>query len=298
MKPHSRSLIVLAGLLMLLAGGCATTGPQWPAISDVPTEVRIQGRWVWAELMADNTEAAKTFYREAFGWEYDTIGAGNDSYTVIRTGGRSIGGIIHVAKPAEAVRAARWLPLMSVPDASHAADLAAAGGGKVIVPTKIFTGRGMAAVIADPEGAPFGVIRSDTGDPPDEFPAYSSWFWMELWAMDAEKMGAFYAPLGNYEVTRHEGPGERKEMRLASNGFPRAGILELERKDVPSTWLPYVRVKDVQMAVVVIVKAGGRIVVEPKPEIRNGKVAVFLDPLGAAVAVVEWKDDGEGEDRP
>jgi len=180
----------------------------------------------------------------------------------------------------------------------HTTDLATAGGGKVIVPARKFQGRGTAAVIADPEGALFGVIRSATGDPPDEFPPFSAWFWMELWAKDAEKMGVFYTPLGNYALTRHEGPGDRREVRLSANGYPRADILETERKDKPSMWLPYVRVKDVQKAVAVITRAGGRIIVEPSPEIRGGKVAVFLDPLGALAAVVEWKDDSEGEGKP
>lgn len=298
MRNRIGRMTVLLSVVLLLASGCASTGPQWPAISDMPTDVRIQGRWVWAELMTDNIEAEKTFYSEAFGWEYDTISSDNDAYTVIRVGGRPIGGIIHIAKPAEAVRSARWLPLMSVADVKYAADLATAGDGKVIVPPKKFSGRGTAAVIADPEGAPFGVLRSETGDPPDEFPAYSTWFWMELWAKDAEKMGVFYTPLGNYQLSRHEGPGDRHEIRLSANGFPRADILEIERKDQPSTWLPYVRVKDVQKAVVVITRAGGRIVVEPAPEIRGGKVAVFLDPLGALAAVVEWKDDEQGEGKP
>jgi predicted enzyme related to lactoylglutathione lyase len=45
-------------------------------------------------------------------------------------------------------------------------------------------------------------------------------------------------------------------------------------------------------------KAGGRVVIEPSPEIRNGKVAVFLDPLGAAVAAAEWGDENDGEEQP
>ena len=298
MKSLIRPFIVLTGALVLLAAGCATTGPQWPAITDVPTDARIQGRWVWAELMADNIESAKTFYSEVFGWEYDTIASENDAYTVIRTGGRPIAGMIHIAKPAEAVRSARWLPLMSVPDAAYAASLATSGGGKVLVPPKKFKGRGTAAVIADPEGAPFGVLRSETGDPIDEFPAYSSWFWMELWAKDAEKMGVFYTPIGNYQLTRHEGPGDRHEIRLSASGFPRADILEIERQDKPSTWVPYVRVKDVLKTVAIVSRAGGKIVVDPSPEIRGGKVAVFVDPQGAVVAVVEWKDENEGEGKP
>jgi len=142
------------------------------------------------------------------------------------------------------------------------------------------------------------VIHTASGDPSDLFPSDNAWLWLELWAKDAAKMAEFYGPLGAYSVVHQEGPGDRPELHLVAAGFPRAGILEIERKDVPSTWLPYVRVNDLQQTVAAIERAGGRIVVAPSPEIRGGKVAVFLDPLGAAMAVAEWKDESEGEGKP
>ena len=291
-------VLMLAGAVLLLAGGCTTPGPRWPAISDTPTDVHIQGRWVWGELLADNVEAEKTFYREVFGWQYDTQGSGKDAYTLVRVNGRPIAGIIHYAKPADAARSARWLALMSVPDAARAAQQAAASGGRVLVPAKTLPGRGEMAVLADPEGALFGVIHTASGDPPDAFPSDNAWLWLELWAKDAAKMSEFYRPLGAYTVAKQESPGDRPELHLVASGFPRAGILEIERTDVPSTWLPYVRVKDLKQTVANIERAGGRIVIVPSPEIRGGKVAVFLDPAGAAIAVAEWKDETEGEGKP
>jgi predicted enzyme related to lactoylglutathione lyase len=253
---------------------------------------------VWGELFADNVEAEKTFYQQVFGWQYENFGAGKDAYTLIRVNGRPIAGIVHYTKPADAERSARWLPLMSVPDVARTAEQAAASGGKVIAPAKGLPGRGETAVLADPEGALFGVIHSGTGDPPDEFPSYNAWFWMELWAKNASQMSDFYRPIGSYDVTRQEGPGDRTELHLMAGGFPRAGILEVLRKDLPTTWLPYVRVKDIRKTVDSVVRAGGQVVIEPDPEIRKGKVAVFLDPLGAAVAAVEWQDESEEEGKP
>ena len=291
-------VLALAATVLLLTVGCATTRPQWPAVSDVPTEVHIQGRWIWAELMADNVEAEKSFYREVFGWQFENRGAGADVYTLVRADGRSIAGIIHYPKPAGAERSARWLPLMSVPDPARAADQAAASGGKVLVPSKNLPGRGETSVLEDPEGAVFGVIHAGTGDPPDAFPSFDSWLWLELWAKDASRMADFYRPIGNYTVEREEGPGDRTELRLMASGYPRAGILELFRKDLPTTWLPYVRVEDLKKTVTAVEKAGGRVVIEPSPKIRGGKVAVFLDPLGAAVAAAEWPDENAGEEKP
>lgn len=298
MKYYLVRMVALAGTVVLLAGGCTAARPRWPAISETPTDVHIQGRWVWGELIADNVEAEKTFYREVFGWQYDSYGTGKDVYTLIRANGRPIGGIVHYAKPADAQRSARWVALMSVPDVKRATDQAVASGGKVLVPPKHLLGRGEVAVLGDPEGAIFGVIHATGGDPPDALPSYSTWFWLELWAKDGSRMADFYRPIGAYTTTRQEDPGDRPELRLVANGYPRAAILELDSKDYPSTWLPYVRVEDLQQCLASIVRAGGSILVAPSPEIRDGKVAVFLDPLGAEVAVAEWKDEDDGEAKP
>lgn len=75
-------------------------------------------------------------------------------------------------------------------------------------------------------------------------------------------------------------------------------MLELERKDLPSTWLPYIRVEDLRQTLARIERAGGSVVVSPNPTVRNGKVAVFLDPLGAALAVAQWTDENDAEGKP
>jgi uncharacterized protein len=290
--------MTLAVMALVLAGGCAAKPPQWPAISETATNVHTQGRWIWGELFADDVDAEKAFYREVFGWQYESYGSGKDAYTLIRAGGRPIAGLIHYAKPADARRSARWIAFMSVPDVARAAEQAAAGGGKVLVPPRALPGRGEAAILADPEGALFGVLYAAGGDPADAIPSDNAWLWLELWARDAGAMAGFYRSLGAYTISRQEGPGDRPELYLVAEGYPRAGVLEIERTGVPSTWLPYVRVKDLQETVAAVERAGGRIIVPPSPAIRGGKVAVFLDPLGAAVAAAEWKDASDGEGKP
>ena len=248
--------------------------------------------------MADNVKIAKRFYRQVFGWQYETYGTGKDAYTLIRVDGQPIAGIVHYAKPAEADRSARWLAFMSVPDVEHAAEQAAASGGKVLVPPGSLAGRGSVAVLKDREGAIFGLIHATGGDPADVLPPYNAWFWIELWAKDRSAMADFYRPIGAYTLEPQEDPGDRPEIRLVAGGYPRAAVLELERKDLPSTWLPYIRVEDLQQILARIEQAGGSIVVPPSPTVRDGKVAVFLDPLGAALAVAQWTEEDGGEDKP
>jgi len=295
MRLSSRKTLALAGAVLLLAAACAAKRPD---ASETLERAHIQGRWVWAELFTDNVDTEKAFYQEVFGWQFESRGTGTDTFTLVRADGRPIAGIIHHAKAAEAERSARWLSFMSVPDVARAVEQATSSGGKVVFPPKIFRGRSESAVLADPEGAFFGVVHNDAGDSPDVFPAYNTWLWHELWAKDAAAMAAFYRPIGDYTVTRREEAGDRTEVHLTAGGFPRAGILELKHKDRPATWLPYVRVQDLQKTVAAVTRAGGRIIMEPKPDVRHGTVAVFLDPLGSAVAAVEWPDESAEEGKP
>ncbi len=298
MRRFSMRMRMLAGAALFLIGGCTATTPRWPAISESPTDVHLQGRWVWAELMADNVDIEKRFYGDVFGWQYEAHGTGKDAYTLIRVDGRPIAGIVPYAKPVDADRSARWLAFMSVPDLDRAAGQATASGGKVLVPPKNLAGRGAVAVLQDREGAIFGVIHAAGGDPPDVLPPYNAWFWIELWAKDGSLMADFYRPIGAYTIERQEDSGDRPEIRLVAGGYPRAAVLELERKDLPSTWLPYIRVADLRQTLARIEQAGGKVVVPPSPTIRNGTVAVFLDPLGAALAIAQWTDENDTEEKP
>jgi predicted enzyme related to lactoylglutathione lyase len=285
-------LVCLVGALVLLAA-CAST-PQWPGVTAQPTGETTPGRWVWAELFTADVAAARAFYGQVFGWGFRTVGDGPDAYTLIDNRGTPIAGMIHRAADADATRSARWLGLLSVASVDAAAEHARQAGGTVGVAPRQLPGRGRVALIADPEGARFGVLRSQTGDPPDVFPPPGGWLWRELWARDGAAMAAFYAPLGGYDVRLVDAGGGPAERRLLAGGYPRAGILELQFEGLPSAWLHYVRVANLEDTLERVRRAGGTVLVAPAPDIRQGRVALVADSLGAAVGIAEW-DEAEPE---
>lgn len=285
-------LFVVLTAAVIMATGCAT-GPELPAIAEPATDISTPGRWVWVELFTDDAARARSFYGKVFGWEFEQLDHGKNAYTLIRSGDRPIGGIVHSPRPTVTTeRAGRWIGLMSVPDAEKAAEQAIASGGEIIMAPRRFKGRGTAALLSDPEKAFFGVIHSESGDPPDTFPPLNSWLWMEMWARDVNQMAEFYSGIGGYTVKQAESGIDRPELYLVAGGYPRAGIIELQRQDLPSAWLPYIRVEDLSETLDRVRQAGGNVFVEPNPEIRKGMVAVIIDPLGAAVGLAEWPEEG------
>jgi predicted enzyme related to lactoylglutathione lyase len=54
------------------------------------------------------------------------------------------------------------------------------------------------------------------------------------------------------------------------------------------TWLPFVRVKNLAESVGLAKQLGGQVLLEPRPDLFEGRVAVLADPTGAAIGVLEW----------
>ncbi len=285
----------LSLLLAAVLGGTALAADQWwPPITDPPTAQRHPGRWVWAELLTRDVATAAKFYGDVFGWTFETYGPADDlkTYTLVSSAGVPIAGMVFNQSPeVSGSRDARWVGLMSVPDVDAAARQVTKGGGRTVFGPQALGERGRAALFTDPEGAIFGVIHSATGDPDEGVGAENQWLWVELWASDPAKMAAFYQGLGSYDIVQGTVPGETSGMHLVTAGTPRAGILP-KPAQVPSTWVPYVRVASVADTVARARAAGGAIVLEPM-RAHGTNVALLLDPTGAPVAVAEWSKSRE-----
>jgi uncharacterized protein len=108
----------------------------------------------WCELETTDTESAKAFYTGLFGWGTKVGG----DYTEFQRGTTSIGGMMKIPKDWGPVPP-HWLIYFAVADCDAAARKTEAQGGKVIVGPTDIEHVGRFAVLADPQGAVFAVIR-------------------------------------------------------------------------------------------------------------------------------------------
>jgi predicted enzyme related to lactoylglutathione lyase len=112
----------------------------------------------WNELNTRDTDAAKPFYEAIFGWQGDTAQMGDIEYTTWQLGDKPVGGMIAMSEQVPAQVPAHWLAYFAVTDTDATMEKAKAGGGNVMFgPTDVPAGR--FAVLADPHGAIFGVIK-------------------------------------------------------------------------------------------------------------------------------------------
>jgi predicted enzyme related to lactoylglutathione lyase len=115
----------------------------------------------WNELSTRDPAAARRFYASVFGW--DATGEDKD-YVQWQLTGKTIGGMMDLAShgvPEEVP--AHWLAYFTVSDADAIAAQTLELGGTVRMPAFDAPGLGRIAVIADPQGAVFGVFASSGG---------------------------------------------------------------------------------------------------------------------------------------
>jgi predicted enzyme related to lactoylglutathione lyase len=126
------------------------------------------GEWIWSSLLARDAATDAGFYQTIFGYDvFDLASDDGQEHLVLSTDDYARASVNTL--PADAVRRhAHWLNFVRVADATDAATRAVALGGSVLVPPRIDRHGGRLAVIADPAGAPFGVMEWTEADSKEE----------------------------------------------------------------------------------------------------------------------------------
>lgn len=277
---------ILASALGVMAGLAAEKPQPLPPLTTVPGSPRLSGKFVWADLVTDDVPAARTFYSRLFGWHFMDRGG----YLIATNDERPVAGILQHSRPSGATAAKpRWFGYISVPSLPKAQGKIETSGGRRLIAASKFPDRGEQAVFADPEGAPFGILKSSAGDPEDFQAEPGDWIWMLLLSRDAERAAEFYRAAAGYEVLPNLENGRGTDYVLASRGYARAAIrgIPLDSRVAPG-WLPFVRVRQVTDAAALAKELGGQVLIAPHPGLANGRVAVVADPTGAAVGLMEW----------
>ena len=275
-------------LVATFPAGCVfkrRTPPTEPAAG-----VRI-GEFVWQDLMTEDAERSRAFYGGLFGWTFEKTDRLGKPYLIARSGSTPVAGITQVARRRPDEPIAQWISYLSVDNVDSATARVSAAGGRVLVaPTDLKASR--ASIVVDPQGAPFGLVRLG---PDVRLPSggpsalVGSFLWRDCFATDVERARTFYSGLGGLDARRQARPDSLVQYFLTRSGpTPVAGVVPIGTRPIKPNWLPYVRVTDPAAVAARAEQLGGRIILRPSPDIRQGSVAVIVDPAGAAVALQKW----------
>ncbi len=112
------------------------------------------GTMCWNELYTPDIEGSRKFYTALFGWKLKI----SPEYTEAHVGETATGGMMQM-RPEMKGMPPNWMPYFAVDDVDSVVKKAEAGGGRVHNGPMDIPDTGRFAVMGDPQGASFAVIK-------------------------------------------------------------------------------------------------------------------------------------------
>lgn len=264
----------------------------------------------WLDLVTTDHRKAIEFYHGLFDWSFrETLDGGQTVYdwsleetvddgsqVVYSMGvvdGELVAGIGEL--PPGDDTPPNWTPYICVEDVGATVAQCEGAGGQVIMPPVEVFDAGVMAVIMDPAGAPVGLWQPKAHTGFGRMREHGTVHWMELDSTDASQAkGFFHALLGwsteadelnpDYTLFALEG------VELAEKYL--GGLMQMTEDwgDIPSHWLTYFGVNDVERTFSRALELGGEKITEVLNS-PHGRFAILKDPLGAVFALMELDDE-------
>jgi len=246
-------------------------------------EPKLHGRFVWQELVVPDTAAASAFYSSLVGWRTESTPAMPD-YPMFKAGGDAVAGLQQMAGGGAGPH---WLPYIGTRSVDETAAAAVRLGGKLTqAPTDLPSG-GRIAVLADPQGAAFGIYHSSGPVPAAvDRTTLGQFSWQELVTSDFEAAISFYGELFGWQTIERMNMGPSMVYLIfGAEGHGVGGMANSSQPGSGAHWIPYATVADVEAALATVTASGGQILHGPVSVPDGGRILQLLDPAGAAFAV-------------
>ena len=255
----------------------------------------LQGSNVWYELMTTDPDAAKAFYGSVVGWTIgDPIPGGGQDYRMIgRSDGGFAGGVLGLTdEMCEGGAFPLWIGYIGVDDVDATVAGIEAKGGKIqMAPFDIPQGR--IAMVADPQGNPFYVMKPvpPEGQPDAQSDVFSATAeqrvgWNELTTPDPDAAREFYGDLFGWTSDDFMPMGELGEYRFLAHAGTTIGAVCKPMPGGSNRWRYYIRVPSISAAIDAVKAGGGTVSVGPHEVPGGDHIVIGNDPHGAEFALV------------
>ena len=248
------------------------------------------GTFIWYELLTADPDAAATFYADVIGWTARSAEQPGVDYRIFSAKGADVAG--HMKLPEEAAGAGMqpgWIGYIGVDDVDAAVDSLLAAGGSVHMPAMDMEGVGRMALVADPEGVPFYLMRGASEDASGSFDAAKAGHcsWNELSTPDQEAALAFYTGQYGWEAGDVMPMGEMGGYQFINHGGEMIGAMMTSPPGGPRpSWKFAFGVPDIDVAAEKIASGGGAILYGPVEVPGGDRVVMASDPQGALFMAV------------
>ncbi len=277
---HHLTLPVPIILMAILLASCGAVSQSvnLPPVAETSTGKIQDGRFVWIDLVTEDTVAAASFYSQLFGWRAARSDE-NGEYYLFYLDENPIAGMAATEDKDSVAPESTWLATISVSDVDQSVASVKANGGKVLEGPLDATGRGRMVLVSDPSDAPLILLAAAGDSPVGRKAKAGQWHWIDMVTQDGNRTRAFYTTLFGYQVKPVEAGKEHQYDLFIRDNRAVAGLVEIEWEGLEDNWLPYFKVADVNRSIENARKLGGKLI------LKSGKVAVLTDPTGAAFGI-------------
>jgi predicted enzyme related to lactoylglutathione lyase len=244
-----------------------------------------QGTPSWVDLSAADFDGAQRFYGDLLGWEFDENEIpGGGVYSICTVGGDSVAAIA----PATENFPPHWNSYVTVSSADDAAARAKELGGTVIEEPFDVIEAGRMALLQDPTGAPLCVWQANQSIGATRVNDPGCLTWNELHTPVPGAALEFLTALFSWSTEEMAGEGGPAYTIIKVGDRSNGGVMAAQEGEPPN-WLPYFTVENRDGAAEKAVEIGGREV--HRMEMPQGRIAILIDPQGAAFGVWEGETD-------
>jgi predicted enzyme related to lactoylglutathione lyase len=209
-------------------------------------------------------------------------------YRMINAGDGLVGGIFKLTDDmCEQGAAPCWMMYIGVDDVDACVGANAAAGGSVMLPAFDIPNVGRIAMLTDPQGAPFYVMRGSSDEKSTAYNPDSAGHgaWHELHATDGVSATDFYCGQFGWGKSSSVDMGPMGKYQLLSSGGRDLGGIMTDARFPRPAWLVYFRVDGIELAARRIVEAGGQVIHGPMEVPGGGWIVNGLDPEGVMFAL-------------
>jgi predicted enzyme related to lactoylglutathione lyase len=247
----------------------------------------VRGRFIWHELMTNDTSGAIAFYTKVIGWSKQAW-QGPMEYTMLVAKSGPVAGVMPIPEDAKAMGApACWTTYIGTPNVDETAASATSLGARVLKEPTDIPDVGRFAVLQDPQGASFAIFTPSGEGMADGAPSLGGFSWHELATTDPDAAFDFYAALFGWEKTDAMDMGAMGVYQMYGwKGNTLGGIYrKTPGSPGPSNWLAYTLVADAKKTTEIARRAGATVINGPMEVPGGDWITVLMDPQGIAFAV-------------
>lgn len=252
------------------------------------------GAPIWYELLTNDPDTSKKFYDDVIGWNIAAASSapGMDYRMIATSDGGLVGGMMPLTAEMR-TNGARptWLFYIGVDDVDETARLVAEKGGAIHMAPFDIPGAGRAAMVADPQGNPFYIMRGSSEETSTAWDrmGMGRCNWNELATTDQAAGNAFYADvLGWRYPDKMTMPGDMGDyMFIDAAGQTIGATMQAgAQPGQPKGWKFYFRAPDIEVAAEKVRKNGGIVHAGPMQVPGGDRIIVASDPEGVNFGVV------------